>query len=215
MAALSPFLVFARVRWQASRWRRLPGFGAGLLGLCLLLLGGSWLAWQQARSQWQAQQIAARAGQPLVPLSRPAAQERRAALAEFYAALPAQDELPGLVQSLLDLAEQQGLRAAQGNYRLEPEPAAPMARFRVSMPLHGDPSRVQRFVLAALLAHPTLALDGLQFKSGADGSTLFEAKVQFVMFLQAGAVPARAVPPPASAPAAATMRLSAPGKARP
>ena len=186
MAALSPSLVWARARWQWARWCRLPGMAGAALGLSLLLLVGAWLAWQQARDQWQAQQALADAADAAAPVMRPARQERRAALREFYAALPAQDEVPVLVQSLLDGAEQQGLRVARGSYRLEPEPAAALARFRVALPLHGEPVRVQRFVLAAMQAHPTLALDGLQFKRDPAGLALIEARVQFVMYLQAG-----------------------------
>ena len=189
MAALSPSLVWARARWQWVRWRRRPGMAGAALGLGLLLLGGAGLGWQQARSQWQRQQALADAVAATAPVTRPVRQERRAALREFYAALPAQDEIPTLVQSLLDGAEQQGLRAARGSYRLEPEPAAALARFRVALPLRGEPARVQRFVLAALQAHPTLALDGLQFKRDPEGIALIEAKVQFVMYLQAA--PAR------------------------
>ena len=200
MAALSPSLVWARARWQWVRWSRRPGMAGAAFGLGLLLLLGSGLGWLQARDQWQRQQALAAAGASTAPVARPARQERRAALREFYAALPAQDEIPALVQSLLDGAEQQGLRVARGSYRLEPEPAAAMARFRLALPLRGEPSRVQRFVLAALQAHPTLALDGLQFKRDPEGIALIEAKVQFVMYLQAG--PARLVTAVEEAPTA-------------
>lgn len=210
MAALSPSLLLARARWQLARWRRLPGFAPAMLGASLLLLGLAWLGWQQARGQWRAQQALADAASPPAVAARPALQARRSALREFYAALPTQDELPTMVQSLLDLADKQGLRVARGNYRLEAEPAAPMARFRVSIPLRGEPARVQRFVLAALQAHPTLALDGLQLKRDADGNALIEAKVQFVMFLQAGPVPpASSAEDGLSAVAAASASLAA------
>ena len=205
MAALSPSLVWARARWQWVRWSRRPGMAGAVLALSLLLLVGSGLAWQQARQQWQRQQAVADAGASAAPVLLPARQARRAALREFYAALPAQDEIPALVQSLLDGAEQQGLRAARGNYRLEPEPAAALARLRIALPLRGEPARVQRFVLAALKAHPTLALDGLQFKRGPESMALIEAKVQFVIYLQAG--PARLAPAVADAPA---MGIAAP-----
>ena len=211
MAALSPSLVWARARWQWVRWSRRPGMAGAALGLGLLLLGGAGLGWWQARSQWQRQQALADAVAATAPVTRPVRQERRAAMREFYAALPAQDEIPTLVQSLLDGAEQQGLRVARGSYRLEPEPAAAMARFRLALPLRGEPSRVQRFVLAALQAHPTLALDGLQFKRDPEGIALIEAKVQFVMYLQAG--PARLATavedaPTADAAVPATMAAS-------
>lgn len=211
MAALSPSLVWARARWQWVRWRRRPGMAGAALGLGLLLLVGAGLGWQQARGQWQRQQALADAVAATAPVTRPVRQERRAALREFYAALPAQAEIPTLVQSLLDGAEQQGLRVARGSYRLEPEPAAALARFRVALPLRGEPARVQRFVLAALQAHTTLALDGLQFKRDLEGIALIEAKVQFVMYLQAG--PARLATavegaPTADAAVPATMAAS-------
>lgn len=186
MAALSPSLVWARARWQWARCSRLPGMAVAALGVSLALLMGAGLAWQQAREQWQRQQALVDLAAPAAPVTRPAGQARRAALREFYAALPAQDEIPALLQSLLDGAQQQGLRAARGNYRLEPEPAAALARLRIALPLRGEPARVQRFVLAALQAHPTLALDALQFKRDPEGLALIDAKVQFVIYLQAG-----------------------------
>lgn len=213
MAALSPSLVFARARWQWDRWSRRPGMAGAALGLCLLLLLVAGLGWQQARNQWLRQQAQAAAGAGSATVVRPARQERRAALREFYAALPSRDDIPGLVQALLDGAEQQGLRIERGNYRLEPEPAAAMTRLRVSLPLRGEPARVQRFVLAALQAHPTLALDALQFKRNADGPAQIEARVQFLMYLQAG--PARSAsavleaPPMADVAMPATLAASA------
>ncbi len=209
MAALTPALLFGRLRWRLAHALRRRGAGPALLlaGAALLLLAMA--EYQSVSQRWQdhldtaASAAAERARLPTQPA---AAATRRAALGAFYQALPDPDDVPGVLQALIELAEQQGLRLLRGSYRLEPEAAAPFARYRMNLPLRGEPALVQRFVQAALLAYPTLAIDSIQFKRDADGVRAFEARVQWVLFVRS----AGAEPLAGSRPAAAPVAPAAP-----
>ena len=187
MAALSPSRWAAVLGWRLRRAWRAPLAGPLLLLASAALLVAAAL-WQQHTAQvWQAQQTALAAQPAPAAPPRPAAVEGRQALADFYAALPAQDDLPEQLQALIDLADQHGLRLQRGNYRLEPEPAASFARYRMALPLRGEPARVQQFVQAALLAHPSLAIDSLQFKRDADPQGPLDARLQWVLYVRSDA----------------------------
>lgn len=209
MAALTPARWAALLGWRVRRaWRHPLAGPLGLLAAVAVLAVA--LQWQQqtARAR-QAQQTALAAQPPPAALPRAAAAQRRQALTDFYAALPPQDDLPEQLQALIDLADRQGLRLQRGNYRLESEPAAGFARYRMALPLRGEPARVQQFVQAALLAHATLAIDSLQFKREADGPGALEARVQWVLYLRADP----RADPPADAPADARADARADGPA--
>ena len=212
MATLNLGAVAARWRWRLVRGWRQPLVGSVTLVLSLALMGAALTSHLRTSQRWQAQRRAQAAVPAAIPLPRTAAAERRIAIRDFYAALPAQDDLPQALQSLIDLAQSHGLRLLRGTYRLEPVPAARFARYRMSLPLRGDPAHVEQFVQAALLAFPTLAVDSIQFKPQAVESRSLDASVQWVMYVRA-AVPGPGSPlvgdsaAGASAPAAPTTGL--------
>lgn len=184
MAALSPLLRLAAWRWRAWRWYRLPwGAPLLLLGVLALVVVAAWWCWlASARLTAVAQQ------QPLPPVSladQDGVDGRRATLKQFMQGLPAADDAPAVVRSLFDLAEKEGLRLQRGSYRLQPEPAAAFARYRMTLPLRGDPARVQGFVQSALLAWPSLAVESIQFKREGPGQRQLEARIQWVLFVRA------------------------------
>lgn len=186
MASLTPAHASAVVRWQWARWTRLRWAAPASLLVALVL------AVVAAAAHWRAGQrlaasLAAVASQAPAQPAAPAAGGNRAALRSFIQSLPAADAPPVVVQGLFDLAEQQDLRLLRGSYRLQPEPAAAFARYRMTMPVQGDPARVERFVQEALLAWPTLAVESIQFKRAPGGGRVLEARIQWVLFVQSQA----------------------------
>ena len=186
MAALNPAHALAVARWQWARWTRLrwaaPASLLAALALAAVAAAVNWRAGQRLEAG-----LAAVASQvPALPVA-PTADGSRAGLQSFLQGLPAADVPPEVVQGLFDLAEQQGLRLLRGSYRLQPEPAAAFSRYRMTMPVQGDPARVERFVQQALLAWPTLAVESIQFKRAPGGGRVLEARIQWVLFVQSPA----------------------------
>ena len=186
MATLTPSHALAVARWQWARWSRLRWAAPAALLAALSLLASAAVAHWRAGQRLEAAVAAAQAQARAQPAPA-AAVGSRAALRAFTESLPGADMPPEVVQSLFDLAEQQGLRLSRGSYRLQPETAAAFARYRMTLPVQGDPARVERFVQAALVAWPTLAVESIQFKRSAGGGRVLEARVQWVLFVRSQA----------------------------
>ena len=190
MAAVSGWVSLARWRWRLLRWWKLPAPRALMLGLSLLLLVVAILEWVQANDAL----LAARASEHRKPASaaerEPApGAARRALLREFIDKLPMPGDAPAVIQSLMDIASAEGLNLPRGSYRMQPDTAGRFWRYRMNIPVQGDPLHVQRFVQAALQAHPSLAVESIQFRRE-DGTPLrIEARIQWVLFLRAGSFP--------------------------
>ena len=186
MAALTPAHALAVARWHCARWARLRWAAPASLLAAVALVAVAAAAHWRAGQRLDARRAAVASQAPARPAA-PAAGGTRAALRSFVQSLPAADAPPEVVQGLFDLAEQQGLRLLRGSYRLQPEPAAAFARYRMTIPVQGDPARVERFVQEALLAWPTLAVESIQFKRAPGGGRVLEARIQWVLFVQSQA----------------------------
>lgn len=201
MAALSLARTAAAGRWRLQRWLRLPGAGPVVVVLAFALALACALWFWNAGQRLQAARAVRQPDPATASTMTNGTSERRVLLQQFVDGLLMADEVPATVQSLLDLAEQQGLRLLRGSYRLQAEPAARFARYRMNLPVRGDPERVQRFIQAALLDWPSLSIESIQFKREDDSGHVLEARIQWVLFVRtdggAAARPA-AVPGPAA-----------------
>ena len=186
MAALTPAHALAVARWQwvrlsQRRWAA-PAALLAALTLATVAAVAHWRAGQRLETSLTA--VAAVAAQARTQPALPTGVGSRAALRAFIESLPATDAPPEVVQGLFDLAAQQGLRLARGSYRLQPEPAAAFARYRMTLPVQGEPAAVERFVQDALLAWPSLAVESIQFKRAPGGGRVLEARIQWVLFVR-------------------------------
>lgn len=85
---------------------------------------------------------------------------------EFLKRLPGRSDLSNEVRRLFGLAQQNGLRLETGDYRANPDPAAGVLRYAITLPVRGQAASVQTFVLQALNQTPSLNLQGIAFKRG-------------------------------------------------
>lgn len=91
------------------------------------------------------------------------------------------ENIPNIVRSVLQLAEDEGLSIERGEYRAEPEQNGRYLRYKMNLPVKGRSSAIYKFMRAVLLTHGNLTLDGLQFKRESIGSEIIEAKIQWVV----------------------------------
>ena len=105
----------------------------------------------------------------------------RGSLQAFERHLLAHEDIPVVVQDLLSLAQDQGLRLQRGEYRPQIDRVGGFMRYRMSLPVKGPALAIQGFMQAALHAHPALALETVQFKRERIESTDIEARIQWVL----------------------------------
>jgi hypothetical protein len=199
---LSPFVLLhragARLSWELRRaarvfMRRWGGFGV-VLGIAVLVgLAAWWVARQQAMAMVQTRALLERRlAAPearAVPVPDRGGQDGRARLKAFDDYLLAHADIPTVVQDLIRLAEAEKLVLARGDYRPQADVQGGFLRYRMSLPVKGDAQAIRRFMQAALLAHRTLALEGVQFKRERIESASVEARLQWVLLTRPPAAP--------------------------
>lgn len=116
------------------------------------------------------------------PSSLDPRREAREHLLAFEKQLLAHDAMAQAVQDLLRNAEEQGLLIERGDYASQTDPQGEFLRFRMNLPVKGSAQSIQRFIKAALLAQPQLALDGIRFKREGVQTGDIEAQLSWVLF---------------------------------
>jgi len=105
----------------------------------------------------------------------------RSRMQRFELQLLAHDELPSLVQDLLNLAEDMNVSAARGEYRPQVDARGGFLRYRISLRASGKAQEVHRFIETALRGHRALGLESVQFQRQRIDSEELEARIQWVV----------------------------------
>lgn len=172
-------------RWGRASQRRFGWWGwAMLMAACLAVAAGGVALERRHRHLTQLQIVAGRSDKPKAPVvSHPTlAQDNAALLQAFERQLLDPEEIPTLIQDLLELAAKDGLVIRRGEYKLDVDVDGGFARYRMSLPVQGPAPAIQRFVQRALVDNKALAVEGVQFKRERADSTEGDAKVQWVAF---------------------------------
>jgi hypothetical protein len=186
-----------RARWQLAQGLRgigLPGWVAlaGGLGCALALVGLiEPLRAEALRLDAVSQQLAQRATTRPTSAAEPTPEQQLIAFEHRFA-----DErsIAPTLARLQAIAQQRGFRLDQAEFKLTSEPAEPLARYTIVLPIKADYRAVRRFSRDALRALPALALDEVNLRRGDPASPLLDAQLRFVLFLaKAPAMPAQDV----------------------
>lgn len=84
-------------------------------------------------------------------------------LRSFYRALPETNALPSQVGPLLAMAQQLNVRVLKGSYVIEPDPSAPLVRYRMAFTARGTSEDLISYVRSALESNPSLVLERVNF----------------------------------------------------
>ncbi|MCW5233106.1 hypothetical protein D8B34_06200 [Verminephrobacter eiseniae] len=155
----------------------------------LLLIGV--VGWQVHAQAQQARSLARAQASPLAPVATtPAftapsdAQDAAGNLRRFERILLPHDEIPQLVQDLLQWAQDEGLSIERGDYQADADSEGGFMRYRMSLPVRGKSTAVHRLILKALSAQKNLTLESLQFKREQVSSEVIEARIQWLAMTQ-------------------------------
>lgn len=125
----------------------------------------------------------------LAALRQAAARERPASPTEeryqrFYALFPPLEQLPEELERLYGLARAAGVDLPRADYRLE-DRDAPLAAYRVTLPVRGPYPRIRAFLGATLQAMPTAAVDALLLERKKPGDAEIEARLRMTLYFRA------------------------------
>lgn len=138
------------------------------------------------KARHQAARSAAASPTASGPAAAPAAASVADQLAEFYAALPHQEQATEWLERLYQAAGKEKLTLARGEYALVNEPDSPLVRYQIVMPVQGDYGQIRRFLRGALASVPHLALEEVSFQRQSVAEAHLDARVRFTLFLRRG-----------------------------
>lgn len=171
----------AHLRYQLHRhgWLAVVGLAliAGAIGLQLFGVA-------QARAhtaQLRAQAAVVRQRLAQVPDQNEAANSR---LAAFYASLPGASGALDAIDLIHRSAGANGVKLAQGEYRLTREGSAQLLRYQITLPARSNYLPLRAWLADVMNALPTAALDEISFKRDNVGNAAVEAHVRLTLFLK-------------------------------
>jgi hypothetical protein len=103
--------------------------------------------------------------------------------AQFYDALPAQQQVTQHIDRVYAAATAEGLTLLHGEYSGADAPTAGLVRYRIVLPVKGSYGQVRRFITAATAAIPGLVLDDLNVQRQTVAEAQVEARVHLSLFL--------------------------------
>lgn len=176
-----------------------------VLASCLGYYGGSIAPLQaEVAALHEARTLAARNA------SRAPSGPRADRVAEFAAFFPAEDSSARWLARIYDIAAREGLRLAQGEYRMSDTDALDMRQYRVTLPVRGTYPQIRRFVGRVLEEVPPAALSQLSFQRESIGSPGLEARIELTLHLRARRIASSAGQPTATQSAARAVAEAAP-----
>ncbi len=95
----------------------------------------------------------------------------------------AADALPQVMR-LSDLAEDQGLKLRQGDYRLQRDREAGVVAYQMHYPVTGSYAALRQFIKRALEEFPALALEEVLIRRNSIGAQDVEARLRFTLYLR-------------------------------
>lgn len=111
--------------------------------------------------------------------------EPRTYIARFYGMLPSEQNVPDLLEQIVDAAFENNVALDQGQFKQTPGMDLPITQFEVVLPATGKYGDIRKFVSRVLTEMPWAALDGIEFKRDDAKNPELEAQVRLTLFLKA------------------------------
>lgn len=91
------------------------------------------------------------------------------------------DEIPSVVEDILQAATDERVTIAHAEYQVEADVPGRFLRYRMSFPAAGEASAIVRFMERALRGHRTLTLESVRLTRQLPDASRVEARVQWVL----------------------------------
>lgn len=184
MATIATFCL-QRIFWYA-RWSLLwleTRIGwYSLIGGLLLMGAASAVVWSDHLKMELQNRSVGLGDKPLVVDEGAVWREgNRKNLEAFYLQLPQPTEIPAILSRLIELADERDVELKSADYRVVRDDTGGYLKYRISLPVTGNARAIQDFLLAALNAQRTLALESISFKRGQIQSAEIEARIQLAL----------------------------------
>jgi Tfp pilus assembly protein PilO len=106
-------------------------------------------------------------------------------LATFTRNFPTLTEAPGWILKMHQIAARNELTLETGEYRLTGAKDGELARYQITLPLHGGYAQVRTFLEQVLTEIPAAALDEVTIRRESIGSRATETRVRLTLYLAA------------------------------
>jgi Tfp pilus assembly protein PilO len=107
-------------------------------------------------------------------------------LAMFTRNFPTLAEAPGWILKMHQIAARNELTLETGEYRLTNAKDGGLARYQITLPLHGGYAQVRTFLEQVLTQIPAAALDEVTIRRDTIGSRATETRVRLTLYLAGG-----------------------------
>lgn len=177
-----------RARWQGAQWLRaisLPGWVGLALGLACAMTAVGLTEPMQADAQRlgaDSDRLAQRAAAGALSTATADATPQQQ-LAAFEQRFAGERAIAPSLAKLQAAAQRRGFVLDQAEFKLASDPAEPLARYAIVLPVKADYRALRRFTHDALQQMPGLALDEVSLRRSDPKSPLLEAQLRFVLFL--------------------------------
>lgn len=179
--------MMAKFFWYAQAGLKRLGWlgvaGLGLLAFCLAFYVSALLPAQASLAELQAQTNSLRARQSQSQTSQAKEVRPETQLAAFYGFFPNTGATPDLLEKLFDAAQEANVALDQGEYRLVSGKGDKIARYQVTLPVHGSYPQIRKFIGLVLVELPAASLDGVSFQRQKVSDTVVESQIKLTLHL--------------------------------
>ena len=177
--------MFERISWNARCMTRRVLRRNGMAGIGIAALGAIVLAWTTMFAVRSLRPLPEVPPSPevLLPVSSQDDLER-GRLGAFDALLSPPKGDTAVLHDLLASAQTNNLTVSKGEYARESDFDGQFDRVRMVFPLRGDAEAIHAYLLSALHAHPSLALERLHLQRDRTDVRELEARVHWLLFAQ-------------------------------
>ena len=104
-------------------------------------------------------------------------------LAVFYRSFPTSSSVPASLEKIYSAAASESLSLDRADYKVSSSNSGKLSRYQITMPLRGQYSSIQRFLLRVLKEVPNASLEHVLFERNKIGDTAVEATIILVLHL--------------------------------
>lgn len=104
-------------------------------------------------------------------------------LAIFYASFPPRSSVPGSLEKIYAAATIEGLTLEQADYKASQPSAGRLTRYQLNLPLKGEYSRINKFLVRVLRDVPSASLEKVLFERKKIDDPVVDATVTLVLHL--------------------------------